>query len=74
MLKCKQVAHEASDYVDHNLSGWQRFWMTIHLFICHNCRRFVRHLRITRDFGQRRPPPEAGDEDIAKVMEKIKSS
>ncbi len=74
MLKCKEVTEQASDYIDHNLSWRQRLSVVVHLFICHYCRRFIRHLRITRNFGQRRPSPVANDDEVASVMEKIKKS
>jgi len=46
MLSCKQVATIASDYLDNSTPlKWQ---MRLHLLMCANCRRFVRHLKITR--------------------------
>jgi hypothetical protein len=51
MLNCKQVATIASDYLDNNYLDnnttlkWQ---IRLHLLMCANCRRFVRHLKITQ--------------------------
>lgn len=46
MLSCKQVAHVASDYLDNNTPlKWQ---IRLHLLMCANCRRFVKHLAITQ--------------------------
>ena len=51
MLSCKQVATLASDYLDNNSLDnntslkWQ---IRLHLLMCANCRRFVRHLKITQ--------------------------
>ena len=46
MLSCKQVATVASDYLDNNTPlKWQ---IRLHLLMCANCRRFVRHLKITQ--------------------------
>jgi hypothetical protein len=46
MLNCKQVATLASDYLDNNTPlKWQ---MRLHLMMCGNCRRFVRHLKVTK--------------------------
>lgn len=51
MLSCKQVATIASDYLDNNTPlKWQ---MRLHLLMCANCRRFVRHLEITREVSAR---------------------
>jgi len=54
MLSCKQVATVASDYLDNNYLDnntslkWQ---IRLHLLMCANCRRFVRHLKITQQVG-----------------------
>jgi len=49
MLSCKQVATVASDYLDNNTPlKWQ---IRLHLLMCANCRRFVRHLKITQQVG-----------------------
>lgn len=51
MLSCKQVATIASEYLDNDYLDnntplkWQ---IRLHLLMCANCRRFVRHLKITR--------------------------
>lgn len=51
MLSCKQVANIASDYLDNNTQlKWQ---IRMHLLMCANCRRFVRHLKITREISAR---------------------
>lgn len=51
MLSCKQVASIASDYLDNSSPlKWQ---MRLHLLMCANCRRFVRHLKITQQFSAR---------------------
>ena len=49
MLSCKQVANIASDYLDNNTPlKWQ---IRMHLLMCANCRRFVKHLKITRELS-----------------------
>lgn len=48
MLKCREVAQHASEYLDHNADTRLRWQLRLHLLMCHKCRRFVRHLRITR--------------------------
>lgn len=74
MLKCRDVAHEASDYIDHNQTRWHRFWFNVHLFICSNCRRFVRHVRTTRDFISKRDAVPASEQEVQKVMAAIERS
>ena len=48
MLSCKDVAIQASDYLEHNTSQSLRWKIRVHLMLCTQCRRFIRHLRITR--------------------------
>ena len=51
MLSCKQVATVASDYLDNSSPlKWQ---IRLHLLMCANCRRFVRHLKITQQVGKK---------------------
>ena len=47
MLKCKDIANLASDYLDRNLGWYEYLSVKMHLFICVNCKRFVRHLLTT---------------------------
>lgn len=45
MLSCKDVAQQASEYIDQQ-HGWrQRMAFRLHLFICRNCRRYINQLR-----------------------------
>ena len=44
MLKCKEAAEMASDYIDKQLGWKDSFSMRAHLLMCVQCRRFVNHL------------------------------
>ncbi len=60
MLSCKQVAAIASDYLDNSSPlKWQ---MRLHLLMCANCRRFVRHLKITQQISTRMTTNDAGQD------------
>lgn len=48
MLSCKQVASLASQYLDKDTNAPLNWQIRLHLLMCANCRRFVRHLNITR--------------------------
>ncbi|UTF61151.1 zf-HC2 domain-containing protein [Gilvimarinus sp. DA14] len=48
MLKCRDVARRASEYIDGSEQPSFTWQMRLHLTMCGNCRRFVRHLRLTR--------------------------
>jgi len=42
---CKDVTQLASEALEHELSFRQRWGLRLHLWLCRNCRRFVRQLR-----------------------------
>ncbi len=48
LLTCQQVATLASDYLDQQADGKLNFKIRVHLMMCANCRRFVKHLRLTK--------------------------
>lgn len=47
MLKCRDIEAMASDYLDKNLSMRQRMAFKLHLFLCHNCRHYIKQLKTT---------------------------
>lgn len=47
MMKCRDVAEVASDYLDHELAVWPRIEVRLHLLACRNCRAYVGNLRLT---------------------------
>lgn len=49
LLTCQQVANLASDYLDNYADGKLNFKMRVHLMMCVNCRRFVKHLKLTKE-------------------------
>ncbi len=49
MLSCKEIAQQASDYIDQQYSWRQRMAFRLHLFICGNCRRYISQLRSSID-------------------------
>ena len=70
MLSCKQVAQVASNYLDGETDtklNWQMRW---HLLMCANCRRFIRHLRITKQIAGEIKNDDVNAEEI---LEKIKA-
>ncbi len=44
MISCKELEENASRYLDGNLSFRRRLSIKLHLFICKNCRRYIRQL------------------------------
>ncbi len=49
MLNCKEVSQLASDHLDQAPQGWQGLQLRMHWLICRHCRRFRRHLVMSRD-------------------------
>lgn len=68
MLKCRDVAQEASDFLDHAQPWTRRLAMWLHLFNCVHCRRFLRHLRITRRLGTLRGNEPASPEEVERIV------
>ncbi len=68
MLKCRDVAREASDYLDKTQPWPRRLVLWFHLLICVHCRRFLRHLHITRRLGQLRGAATTQPEDVIRIV------
>lgn len=47
MLKCKDIAHLSSDYIDKSLPLMTRLNMRLHLFMCVHCRNLIKNLKST---------------------------
>ena len=45
MMSCKDVANLASDYLEKDLPLLRRMSLRFHLFMCIDCRKFVRGIR-----------------------------
>lgn len=71
MLKCREVTHQASDYLDKNMPCRKVVNVRLHLMMCRHCRRFVRHLATTIKVANFRGFPVASPSEIEKVMHAI---
>ncbi|MCF6212348.1 MAG: zf-HC2 domain-containing protein [Gammaproteobacteria bacterium] len=47
MPSCREITEQASDYLNQDLSPWQRAAFRMHLLMCVYCRRHVKHLGLT---------------------------
>lgn len=74
MLKCKHIAEQASEYLESEQGFWQRWSWRMHLFICANCRRFVKNLQLTCQMAAVKKMPEASDQEVDDIMKKIASA
>ncbi len=64
MLKCVDIVALSSDYLDSQLCFSDGLAMRSHLAMCHNCRRFVRQMRLTLRALQQLPEPQLIDLQI----------
>jgi hypothetical protein len=71
MLKCRDIAERASDYVDRNQSFGQRMEVAFHLLMCGKCRAFIRHLRIALLYFRGLPPPQLDDAEAAAIARRV---
>jgi len=71
MLKCREFANLASDYLDKNLGWKESFSVKIHIFICVHCRRFIRHLLSTIHIVQGMERELASSGEIKEVISRI---
>jgi hypothetical protein len=73
MLSCKNVAHLASDYLDKDMSGTLPWKVRLHLVACKCCRRFVKHLRITKEVAPQFIDNHLSEADVQAVLKRIKA-
>lgn len=73
MLKCRDVAARASDYLDKQLDAKISFQMRLHLLMCAHCRRFVRQLKLTRNLTQQLVIEPEATTDPEAILRKIKA-
>ncbi len=74
MPSCREITERASDYLDQNLSPWQRAAFRMHLLMCVYCRRHVKHLDLTvATLGRIAAEQRArGNDDIHQIVELLK--
>lgn len=73
MLSCKNVAHLASDYLDKNMDGALPWKVRLHLVACRYCRRFVKHLQITKQVLPQLINNNLSQADAEAILKKIKA-
>jgi predicted anti-sigma-YlaC factor YlaD len=73
MLKCKQVASLASDYLDNNTHSQLNWKIRLHLIMCSHCRRFIRQLKVT-NIVSRVVLSDSINTNVDEVLKRIKES
>ena len=72
LLTCQQVATLASDYLDKHVDGKLDFKIRLHLMMCANCRRFVKHLKLTTTVAPHFVYKNTTPVDAESVLRKLK--
>jgi len=72
LLTCQEVANLASDYLDKHTDGKLSLKIRVHLMMCANCRRFVKHLRITTAAAPHLVYKNTSPIDAEAILKKIK--
>lgn len=52
MLKCQDIFENAEEHLSEKLTTWQSVKFRLHLAVCSNCRRYLKHLKLTRQVSQ----------------------
>lgn len=71
MLSCSHVTQQASDYIDRELSLFQRFKVRWHLRACIHCSRLIRHLKLTLGYTRQLDRQQASIEEAEAILEKV---
>ncbi len=75
MLSCKQVAQLADHILEQDANASLKWQMRLHLLVCANCRRFVRHLKLTQNLVPQaiyNLPLELDDQEAEDILAKVK--
>ena len=57
MLTCKELAEQASLYLDKDLGFGEQLSVRVHLLMCRHCRRFIHQLRLSQAVIREYPEP-----------------
>lgn len=75
MLKCRDIPSETEKLLDGELTFSERMAVRIHLFMCGNCRRYLRQLRVLLGaLPGVSTPPSSDEEEIERVLLRIEQS
>lgn len=71
MLKCRDIAEQAGDYVEGRQSLRQRLAVAFHLLLCGNCRDFIRHLRLALRYYAKVPVQRTSEQEAERLVQSI---
>lgn len=71
MLTCSEVAAQASNFLDQDMTVSQRAGFRLHLMYCRNCRRFVHQLELLKQSVQLRPIAKPSEDQVTRWMQQV---
>ena len=71
MLKCRDLAHIASDYIDGELGPMDTVSVKMHLMMCGHCRNFIGNLRSSIKLMEAHSSTELDEELLRRIDEQI---
>jgi len=71
MIQCKDLAEEASDYLDGDLPLRKRIGLFFHLLICSCCRHYLQQFRSTIRAVKVLKPKEKDNVDTQSLAQKL---
>lgn len=71
MLTCKEVAQQASDYLDEPQPLLKRWSFRVHLLMCGNCRRFIQHLGLCRQVRAGKGLERSNPQNVADTLNAV---
>ncbi|MEH6650952.1 MAG: zf-HC2 domain-containing protein [Motiliproteus sp.] len=71
MLKCRDIAEQASEYLEHEMTFSQRLQYRTHLFMCRHCRRFNRQFAAAVAMTRRLPQGESSTTQIDAIKQRL---
>ena len=76
MPSCRDITEHASEYLDRQLTPWQRLGFRLHLMICLNCRRHLDQLKLTiGTLGRlqaKSPPQPPAEQKVQEIVQLLK--
>jgi mRNA-degrading endonuclease toxin of MazEF toxin-antitoxin module len=73
MFQCKDVAEEASNYLERDLPIKKRLGLFLHLLVCSCCRNYLQQLRHTITTVATLRPTEDNPTDTKALAEKLRT-
>ena len=71
MLKCRDLAEIASDYIDGELDTRQNLSVKMHLLMCGSCRTFIGNLRASTRLVGRHAMARADEELLQRIDARV---